>query len=189
MTAQHAPAAQVDLAATGSADDVRLAVSGDVAAFERLYRAHVGRVFALSMRMTGDHDRATHLTQDTFVIAWQRLGTFRGEAAFGSWLHRIAVNVMLSDARSARRYDARVTTSTAQDEMHNAATASPDVEQAVDLERAIARLSPAARTVFVLHDVEGYRHDEIARMTGVAPGTLRAQLHRARKQLMEGLSR
>jgi RNA polymerase sigma-70 factor (ECF subfamily) len=168
-------------------NDVTRAQAGDVDAFARIYRSHAPRVFALSMRLTGDPTRARTLTQDAFVTAWNRLSTFRGDAALGSWLHRITVNLALMDARGRKRYDARVAGSDAID--LNAATPPVDVDQAIDLERAIAGLPPGARTVFVLHDIEGYRHEEIARLTGAAPGTLRSQLHRARKLLMEALSR
>jgi RNA polymerase sigma-70 factor, ECF subfamily len=169
---------------------VERARSGDVPAFESLYRDHAGRVYALCLRMTADAQRARDLTQDVFVRAWERLSAFRGDAAFSSWLHRIAVNEVLMDSRADKRRRNRVTL--AEDVAHdNGVTdgeaVSADVEQEIDLERAIAALPPGARRVFVLHDVEGYKHEEIARMTGSAPGTLRAQLHRARRLLMEVL--
>ena len=169
---------------------------GDVGAFEALYRANVARVYALALRLTGYPRDATELTQDVFVHAWQRLTTFRGDAAFASWLHRIAVNALFMRARGDRRRAARFLSRG--DEQPSEERPTPvddsrarvvDVEQAVDLERAIAALPPGARRVFVLHDVLGYRHDEIARLTGLAEGTLRAQLHRARKLLMEALDR
>lgn len=169
---------------------------GDVSAFEALYRANVARVYALALRLTADRRDATELTQDVFVHAWRRLATFRGDAAFATWLHRIAINSLFMRARGDRRRLARI--ASAGDETSNEEQPAPsdegharavDVEQAVDLERAIASLPPGARRVFVLHDVLGYRHDEIARLTGLAEGTLRAQLHRARKLLMETLDR
>lgn len=170
--------------------------AGDVGAFEALYRANVARVFALALRLTADRRDATELTQDVFVQAWQRLTTFRGDAAFATWLHRIAVNSLFMRARGDRRRAARIH-SEADEPLHDERAAPfdegharvVDVEQVVDLERAIATLPPGARRVFVLHDVLGYRHDEIARLTGLAEGTLRAQLHRARKLLMEALDR
>ena len=169
---------------------------GDVGAFEALYRANVARVYALAFRLTGDPRDATELTQDVFVQAWQRLTTFRGEAAFASWLHRIAVNSLFTRARGDRRRAARIQLGGDEQASEERPTATDesrarvvDVEQAVDLERAIAALPPGARRVFVLHDVVGYRHDEIARLTGLAEGTLRAQLHRARQLLMEALDR
>ena len=167
---------------------------GEVDAFETLYRAHVPRVFAVCLRMCGERVRAGELTQDVFVHAWERLASFRGEAAFGSWLHRLAVNVVLTSLRAERRRTTRVALGDdgpdAAWEERGGDMRDPDgTETRIDLERAIASLPPGARTVFVLHDIEGYRHDEIARLTGTAAGTMRAQLHRARKLLMERLSR
>ena len=169
---------------------------GDVGAFEALYRANVGRVYALALRLTADQRDAAELTQDVFVHAWQRLATFRGDAALASWLHRIAVNTLFMRSRGDRRRAARIQ-SVGDEPLNHEGRASSmegraraiDVEQAVDLERAIAALPPGARRVFVLYDVLGYRHEEIAQLTGLAEGTLRAQLHRARKLLMEALDR
>jgi RNA polymerase sigma-70 factor (ECF subfamily) len=164
--------------------------AGDLDAFESLYRANAPRVFALCLRMTADRQRAQELTQDVFVRAWDGLPTFRGDAALASWLHRIAVNVVLMDARADRRRSSRVTLAEDLEEGQGDGFVPPiDIEQGIDLERAIAKLPPGARRVFVLHDIEGYRHEEIAKVTGTAEGTLRAQLHRARKLLMEALSK
>ena len=166
---------------------------GDVEAFGELYRHHAGRVFALCVRMSGDRVQAQELMQDVFVRAWERLASFRGEASFGSWLHRLAVNVVLTAARADRRREARVAPAAdlvaaegrgGWDGRGDAA----DPGRAIDLERAIARLPPGARSAFVLHDVEGFSHAEIAELTGLAEGTIRAQLHRARKLLMEALA-
>ncbi len=171
---------------------VRAAVGGDERAFESLYRATVGRVYAICLRMTGDRDRATELTQDVFVKAWERMDGFRGESAFESWLHRIAVNVVLESERSTRRRIARVESSDDLAETESAQmlrrTEGHDLDR-MDLEAAIAALPPATRRVFILHDIEGYKHEEISRMTGSAQGTLRAQLFRARRLLMEALTR
>lgn len=166
----------------------RRAQAGDPAAFERLYRLHAGRIYALCLRMSGDPTRAEELTQDAFVRAWQKLGTFRGDAAFSSWLHRLAVNVVLMAQRSERRRRARVLEV---EDPESAASAGCNDEPGtrVDLERAIATLPPGARTAFVLHDIEGYGHAEIAKLTGLAVGTLKAQLHRARRLLREALDR
>jgi RNA polymerase sigma-70 factor (ECF subfamily) len=173
---------------------------GDVQAFEGLYRQEVGRVYALCLRLSGDAVRARDLTQTVFVRAWHRLGSFRGDSQLSSWLHRIAVNEVLIEARTEKRRRARVvladdrdtnSTTGAQDRAPTdiGVTMPVDTETKIDLERAIAKLPNGARVVFVLHDIEGYRHEEISRMTGSAEGTLRAQLHRARKLLMEALSR
>lgn len=176
----------------------RRASSGDESAFEQLYRAHTGRVFALCLRMSGSRQRAAELTQDVFVHVWQRLGTWRGESALSSWIYRLTVNLVLSNVRGEQRRQSREMT----EEQTNDRTthdAGPILEigvarpasvlEGIDLERAIATLPPGARTVFVLHDVEGYKHDEIAKLTGTAEGTCRAQLHRARKLLIEALER
>lgn len=166
-------------------DLVRRAQAGDRAAFRRLYEDHVSRVYALCLRLTGDPEEAMERTQDVFVRAWGKLRSFRGEAAFATWLHRLAVNVVLTDRRSAGRRGRRADTAAA---LGPRSEPAPRVGLAVDLERAIAALPPGARAVFVLYDVEGYRHDEIAELTGIAAGTSKAQLHRARKLLREALS-
>ena len=168
---------------------VARAQAGDLEAFEALYRAHVGRVYAVCYRMAGDATLAEELAQDVFVRAWQRLGSFRGESAFSSWLHPLTVNVALSERRSRRRRTSRFmsTDDPASFERPEARRAGP--EEGFDLDRALATLPPGARSVFVLHDVEGYKHEEIAQMTGVATGTSKAQLHRARKLLREVLER
>jgi RNA polymerase sigma-70 factor (ECF subfamily) len=162
------------------AADVALAQSGDGHAFERLYRGHVARVHTLARRMTGP-DHADELTQDVFVRAWEKLGTFRGEAAFGTWLHRLAVNLILS--RRTRIGKDRQRFEGGDQALDLRSTAPPTTELAIDFETAIARLPNGARTVFVLHDVEGFRHDEIAQDLGIAVGTSKAQLHRARMLL------
>jgi RNA polymerase sigma-70 factor, ECF subfamily len=166
---------------------------GDVDAFGELYREHAGRVFALCVRMCGDRVHAQELMQDVFVRAWERLGSFRGASSFGSWLHRIAVNVVLTAVRTDRRREARVTivhdlAVAEADQTGTRGVVAADPGTAIDLERAIAALPPGARAAFVLHDVEGFSHAEIAELTGLAEGTIRAQLHRARKLLMEALA-
>lgn len=177
----------------------RRASGGDDAAFEEMYRGNSGRVFALCLRMSGSRERASELTQDVFVHVWERLASYRGESALSSWIYRLTVNLVLSNARRDQRRlthevnEEQERTDTpeqpARTQSERASIRPASVLDAVDLERAIARLPQGARTVFVLHDVEGYRHDEIAKMTGTAEGTCRAQLHRARKLLMEALSR
>jgi RNA polymerase sigma-70 factor (ECF subfamily) len=164
---------------------------GDVDAFEQLYRLHAARVYALCLRLAADPVVARDLTQDTFVRAWEALPRFRADASLTTWLHRIAVNAMLERRRGERRRSARV--SLADDEEDGDALVggvvlAPDVATAIDLERAIGALPPGVRRAFVLHDVEGYTHEEIATMTGLAAGTLRAQLHRARQLLKKALS-
>jgi RNA polymerase sigma-70 factor, ECF subfamily len=167
---------------------VRRAQQGDTSAFEQLYRAHFGRVFALCLRIAGDRTRAEELTQDVFVRVWEKLDGFEGRSAFGTWLHRLAVNVALGDRRAE---GVRVHRVFGVDEPEQFETAGrpPDPGERVDLERAIATLPAGARAVFVLHDVEGFKHEEIARMQGTAVGTSKAQLHRARRLLREVLER
>jgi len=167
---------------------VRLAQQGDQDAFEQLYRLHAGRVYALCLRMAGDAVEARRLTQDVFVRVWERLRLYRAESAFSTWLHRLAVNVVLADRRAAGRRTRRVVTATDAPAHDGPARQAWSPEQ-LDLERAIAGLPPGARAVFVLYDVEGYGHEEIAALTGIAVGTSKAQLHRARRLLREALER
>ncbi|HKS04946.1 MAG TPA: RNA polymerase sigma factor [Gemmatimonadaceae bacterium] len=172
---------------------VARAQRGDVAAFEALYHATSGRVFALCMRMAGDQVHATELMQDVFVKIWEKLSLFRGESAFSTWVHRLAINTVLETRRKEGRrgnYEERGSNLEEREESRTEERATrPRIEDRLDLEAAISKLPPGARQVFVLHDVEGYQHNEIAKMTGLAEGTLRAQLHRARKLLMEMLER
>ena len=168
---------------------VARAQAGDLAAFEVLYRANVGRVYALCYRMAGDASLAEELAQDVFVRAWQRLGSFRGDSALSSWLHPLTVNVALSERRSRRRRTSRVMSTDDPAAFERPETKKAAPEAAVDIDRALETLPPGARAVFVLHDVEGYKHEEIAKMTGVATGTSKAQLHRARRLLREALDR
>ena len=179
------------LSAHAATEDIASLVArvqaGEIAAFEQLYRRHVDRVYALCLRMAGHAGRAKELTQDVFVRCWERIGSFRGESAFATWLHRVAVNLILEQYRAAGRREKRVETVADLEALPNAAL-SGSVDQRLDLEAAIAALPPKARRVFVLHDIEGYTHEEIARLTGSAPGTMRAHLHRARQLLMERLS-
>lgn len=172
-----------------AADDlVALARSGDHAAFERLYHAHSPRVFALCLRLAGgDRVAATALLQDVFIAAWRGLPRFRGDAPVTSWLHRLAVNAMLQNARSDKRRSARVLFMDDSALSGESRADRPDI--AMDLEDAIARLPAGARAAFVLHDIEGYQHNEIAEQLGVAVGTVKAQVHRARGLLMKSLNR
>jgi RNA polymerase sigma-70 factor, ECF subfamily len=166
---------------------IRRAQAGDVDAFELLYREHSPRIYALCLRLkAGDRSDATELLQDVFIKAWRRLDTFRGDCAFASWLHRLAVNTMLENARSEQRRTARVLPMEDTSRLVGAARAS-GVELRMDMESAIASLPKGARLAFVLHDVEGYQHQEIAEQLSVTVGTVKAQLHRARRLLRERL--
>lgn len=188
--------ATLDVASSGAADepmnDVALAASGDRRAFERLYRAHVDRVFSICARMCGSRTRGEELTQDVFVRVWEKLPLFRGESAFSTWLHRVAVNVALNDRKVQSRERSR--TAEQDDDGRDGhdplgSVAAAPVAERLDLEAAIALLPPGARKVFVLHDVEGFTHEEIAEEMGVTPGGTKSQLHRARMLLREALSR
>jgi RNA polymerase sigma-70 factor (ECF subfamily) len=178
------PAEAVD----AEAADVRAAVGGCAKAFERLYRAHIGRVYGLCWRLcNGDEAKAEQAAQDAFVRAWEKLGSFRGEAAFGTWLHRLTVNVVLGEHRLLKRWTSFEDAEQAgAAEPSNSPTAS--LGERLDVERALSRLPKGARAVLVLHDLEGWQHDEIAAATGIAVGTSKAQLHRARKLMKEWLS-
>ena len=170
-------------------DSIRRAQTGDVNAFELLYREHAGRIYALCLRLqAGDSGDATELMQDVFIKAWRRLATFRGDCAFSSWLHRLAVNTMLENTRTDRRRVARVLPMD-DTSLLPAAARSSGVELKMDMEDAIASLPKGARLAFVLHDVEGYQHQEIAEQLSVSVGTVKAQLHRARRLLRERLER
>jgi RNA polymerase sigma-70 factor (ECF subfamily) len=166
---------------------IRRAQAGDGAAFETLYREHSPRIFALCIRLKGgDRSEATELMQDVFVRVWRRLSTFRGDSAFSSWLHRLAVNTMLENARSEKRRVARVLSMEDTAALPGAARAS-GVDLRVEMEEAVASLPKGARIAFVLHDVEGYQHQEIAEQLNVSIGTVKAQLHRARRLLRDRL--
>ena len=175
-----------DVAATEIEPVVRAAQSGDLTAFGRIYREHVGRVYALCVRLSADRVFAEQLTQDAFVRAWERIATYRGESSFAAWLRRLTINVVMAELRAATRRSRRVVTT--DDETLALAPLDRSDDADIDLERAIARLPEGARTVFVLHAIEGYRHDEIAELTGVAEGTSRAHLHRAREILKKELT-
>jgi len=161
---------------------------GDMTAFERLYRENVGRIYALCLRLEGKAEQAEERTQDVFVRAWERLETYRGESAFSTWLHQLAVNVVRGAWRTEQRRRNRVVTVDI-DTLENRVGEQASWDKSIDLERAIAQLPPGARRVFVLHDVEGYQHGEIAAFMGLSPGTCKAQLHRARQLLRKALER
>jgi len=168
------------------ADDalVRAAAGGDVGAFESLYRQHLRRVHAVVWRLVGGNDaRAEELTQETFVRAWQALARFRFESAFGTWLHRLAVNTALMDLRTRRDNEDLETDDAALVDLGSGDSAGIRTALGIDLERAVAGLPPRARAVLVLHDVEGWKHEEIATELHMAVGSSKAQLHRARKLL------
>jgi RNA polymerase sigma-70 factor, ECF subfamily len=167
------------------------AQGGDVRAFETLYRQHVRRVFGLCWRLASDDAGAEELVQETFVRAWSNLGSYRGEAPFASWLYRLAVNLALNEKRSRKRAPfltlaPEELSNVAAPGAHEGGPGTPDL--GVDLERALKALPPRARAVIVLHDIEGHKHEDIATLMGMEPGTSKSQLHRARRLLREALS-
>lgn len=189
--ASSSPAAAADAAVTplftGDLELARRVAGGDEAAFDRLYEENVERVYALCLRMCADPERARGLTQDAFVRAWERIGSFRGESRLSSWLHRVTANVVLESQRRRRRWRLRLVREP--EEVHTAPAKRVDPGLRLDLERTIASLPEGARVALVLRDVEGHSYDEIARMTGVAIGTVKAQIHRARRLVRERLER
>ena len=178
-----APAAAFPEAEADDGALVRAAARGEVAAFEALYRRHAGRVHGVIARLVGGAgSRAEDLTQEAFVRAWQALPAFRFESAFGTWLHRLAVNTALMELRS-RRSRPLDEDEEAPDCVGAADSAGQRTALRMDLERAVAGLPPRARAVLVLYDVEGWTHEEIAAELGIAVGSSKAQLHRARQLL------
>ncbi len=156
---------------------------GDTVAFEKLYRRHGGRVFALCLRMSSNRAVAEELTQETFIRAWQQIGKFRGDSRFGTWLYRIAANLTLSQLRSRKPESGCDWI----DELAGETALVGHSDHQRDLERGMTRLPDGARSVLVLHDIAGFAHKEIGDMLGVATGTCKAQLHRARKLMREYL--
>ena len=173
--------------APSDAQLVAAARGGNAAAFETLYRAHVSRVLGLCLRMTRRRDIAEDCTQQTFVRAWRSLGAFEGRSTFGTWLHRIAVNEVLTHARNRGTRVELEETGDEADELHSDAGGEYDAGEVMDVERALATLPEGSRHVVVLQAVYGYSHEEVADMLGVAVGTCKAQLHRGRRLLRERL--
>jgi RNA polymerase sigma-70 factor (ECF subfamily) len=165
---------------------VERCLSGDLAAFETLYRTHAGRLYSLACRMLGNPADAEDLLQEIFLAAHRKLGGFRGESALGTWLYRLATNLCLDHLRS-RAVKAGQLTDTLDDEPRLADAGSRRLADAtvtkMDLERALAQLPDGCRTAFVLHDVEGLEHREVADMLGIAEGTSKSQVHKARLRL------
>ena len=171
-------------ALTDEADWIARAQQSDSKAFERLYRMHIDRVYGLCLRMTGNVSEAEDCAQEAFIQAWSKLDRFRGDSAFGTWLHRIAVNTVLGRIRKSKREQDRMKVA------HDQATspvAVADTGELRDLSEAVDRLPQGARHVFVLHAVYGYSHEETGNMLDIAPGTSKAQLHRARRLLAQQL--
>jgi RNA polymerase sigma-70 factor (ECF subfamily) len=177
------------------ADVVRLAQQGDAAAFERLYRLHSRKVYALCLRMAGNPTEAEDLTQDVFLQLFRKIGTFRGESAFSTWLHRMSVNIVLMRFRKKPKAETSLDAITGPQEESSRLPeefGGPDLRlngviDRITLQAAIDELAPGYRAMFILHDVQGYKHDEIARMFGCSAGNSKSQVHKARLQLRESL--
>ena len=173
------------------ADAIERAKQGDAEAFETLYRLHKRRVYSLCLRMTANTASAEDLTQEAFLQLFRKIATFRGESAFSTWLHRMAVNVVLMQLRkkglSVVPLEETIET---EEESHKKEPGAEDVRLAgsidrLQLEHAVENLPPGYRAVFLLHDVEGYEHNEIARIVGCSIGNSKSQLHKARMKLRE----
>jgi len=176
---------------SGDLELARRCQDGDAAAFEELYRTHAGRLYSLLVRMAGSQVEAEDLLQDVFLHAYRKMASFRGDSTLGTWLYRLTVNHCLDVLRGRRTKMQRATDSLDDDESVEPAAAMPMVPTAVsrlDLDRAIAKLPGGCRAAFVLHDVEGFEHHEVARMLGVSQGTSKSQVHKARMKLRALLS-
>jgi RNA polymerase sigma factor (sigma-70 family) len=174
--------------------DATLAADGDYHAFERLYRRYLSRIYSLCARLSGSRERGAELTADVFVKAWTELPQFKGDRSFGTWLHALATNVVLAE-RDVNGSDAATTESTEsasegwRDSVSTSSASTSENVESVDVGEAIDKLPADARRILVLHDVEGYRHEEIAEMFGITAGVSKAKLRRARVLLKEALGR
>ena len=175
------------------AEVLKLAQQGDAAAFEQIYRLHSRRVYALCLRMAGNTTDAEDLTQDVFLQLFRKIGTFRGESAFSTWLYRMSVNIVLMRFRKKPKAETSLDTFVGLDDDSSRPPeefGGPDLRlngvlDRVALQAAINELAPGYRAMFILHDIQGYKHDEIARMFGCTPGNSKSQTHKARIQLRE----
>jgi len=161
---------------------VERAQNNDTLAYEQLYAMHIGRVFALCVRLCSDRDMAEDLAQESFVLAWRKLASFRGDSAFGSWLYRITTNTVLSYLRKQKPFRNMLDVDDIEEQGQ-----TEDIGLRISLDDAIAGLPDGARAVFVLYSLEGYTHDEIGELLGIAQGSSKAQLHRARQLLQAKL--
>ncbi|MGH9684053.1 MAG: RNA polymerase sigma factor [Candidatus Acidiferrales bacterium] len=175
------------------AEAIRLAQQGDAAAFERIYRLHNRRVYSLCLRMVGNTAEAEDLTQEAFLQLFRKISTFRGESAFSTWLHRLAVNVVLMRLRKKSAIEMSLEEVTEPDEESDGPRrdfGGPDLRLSgsvdrLNLQRAVEQLPPGYKTVFVLHDVQGYEHNEIATIMHCSIGNSKSQLHKARMRIRE----
>ncbi len=187
MPAFQAPA--VEAAVDASAPDIelcRLAADGNLAAFELIYERYHRRTYSLCLRMTNNQTEAEDLTQEVFIQLFRKIGSFRGDSAFSTWLHRLTVNQVLMHFRRRSVKNERTSEDGEMPEQTVTGTANPNKMQVVDriaLNNAIAELPKGYRNVFILHDVEGFEHEEVARRMGISVGTSKSQLHKARLKL------
>jgi|WetSurMetagenome_2_1015567.scaffolds.fasta_scaffold561879_1 RNA polymerase sigma-70 factor, ECF subfamily len=175
---------------TGDRDLAARCLAGDREAFEGLYRQHVGRLYNLAYRMSGSGDAADDLVQEMFLQAFRKLGSYKGESSLGTWLYRLGVNLCLDRLRSKAGKMEKVTDSIDEEDAAPVVAPGSPAELNVtrmDLERAIGTLPPSYKAAFVLHDVEGYQHDEIARMLDISEGSSKSLLHKARMKLRKSL--
>jgi RNA polymerase sigma-70 factor (ECF subfamily) len=163
---------------------IKKAQRSDARAFEALYKLHIDRVYGICLRMTGNVSEAEDCAQEAFIQAWKKMGKFRGDSAFSTWLHRVAVNTVLGRIRKSKREQDRIMAVT---DTAPPTVATGDTGELRDLSEAVDRLPQGARNVFVLHAVYGYSHDETGEMLGIATGTSKAQLHRAKRLLAQQL--
>jgi RNA polymerase sigma-70 factor (ECF subfamily) len=167
--------------------DAALAAAGDYQAFERLYRRYLSRIYSLCARLSGSHAEGQELTEDVFVRTWEMLPQFSGETAFAAWLHRLATDVALNGRKADETTAATTEQGGSANERSTDSASSSDDDERLDLSQAINKLPAGARRILVLHDVEGYKHEEIAEIFGITPGRSKAQLQRARVLLREVL--
>jgi RNA polymerase sigma-70 factor (ECF subfamily) len=180
-----------------SSEAIRLAQKGETAAFENLYQAHSRRVYALCLRMVGNPAEAEDLTQEAFLQMYRKIQTFRGESSFSTWLHRVTVNIVLMKLRRKRHTEVSLEESTERDEeslMPRSEFGATDLRLSgsidrINLQRAIDQLPPGFKTIFLLHDVQGYKHNEIGEILGCSAGNSKSQLHKARLRLRALLKR
>jgi len=187
LPAFQAPAAEVPLDRSAADLDLcRMAEGGNIAAFELLYERYHRRTYSLCLRMTSSQTEAEDLTQEVFIQLFRKVGSFRGDSAFSTWLHRLTVNQVLMHFRRRSVKNERTSEDGEMPEQTVTGSANPNKMQVVDriaLKNAIAELPNGYRKVFILHDIQGFEHEEVARMMGISVGTSKSQLHKARLKL------
>ncbi len=168
-------------------DLINACKSGDPLAFKSLYEKYSGRVYALALRMCCNNDIADDLTQEVFIKVWESISSFKGDSAFYSWLHRICINCFLMKLRTDKNYEKKIGDSFNNSEGNVLMLAYTKDDFSLDMEKAIQKLPSQAKLIFILFEIEGYKHKEISQMLNIEEGTSKAHLHRARKILRENL--